>query len=1018
MKRKFLSLFATIAILCNLCCFTTVSAQYTVTGEEIILYKTDFDAPHQFDGAETDNRIKYVGGWDKSGNGAFQAWSADGATPADGNYGFIPGSAPKVVKLRNGVRNGTSEFHIPRYAIYNTGTYRVYFDLYRGVHSGNDQVMLCDKAAFDRSSHQSLALYTIDSGMAKGSYYSVVLTFNLDNNTITVDTYNSDGTLRVSNNSTYSWTRDYLRYMSFEFMGDGDYGTDSDPSANAYGFVSMIDNFKVTYQKAGVSQTKVVGNIYATDFSEQFHDFSGVSSTGGWELYSKSHAGVARGKDGSFSAFCPYGAPYNAVDASYSGCAYYLKPEDRMVSGIYKINYDINVGANCESAGVYFHAVTSPMFGQGAAINTAKTDAGADNGSKGLTIGRLTDYAEISRNVWYNVDVTIDLDKRECIYNVFNPDGSLCMTWTGPWVYYHKDNKRWTNAPTLSVVEFYGGRGSAVAKDSNTDLDAANSFRIDNFSINYYDGALPIYRNDFDDQDLKPNFTDVGNKVGGGIGMEATTAFISDGNGGYYLGYIHADGKSVSARENGTEYYIPQSYKRSTGVYKVSFKVKPGNKSQTLKFPFCGLDSYDKNYHVTVGDIPVGSGGLTRGSWYRVELTVDLDRDTASIVAKALDANGSHVSVAYSNSISIASDQLFRYVALRHYNTATGTFSSSDGPVIDDFEVNYYTYGRAEAENFDFYNSIDNEFQTGATKLGSGTWDISGSAKFVEGGIDGSSYALSPSQGKGFDSTAGSGGSTEYWLPAEDVSTMGQYHISFWYRGGTNMRYLKFQVGGLDSFERDNNLTLYSLETLPAGKWYNVEAVVDIDIYRYNVRIKDAEGNLYNETEGNVTKTNFPKVTYFSWYGVARNAMTQTAESCALIDDVYIAHNPASVDDKRVYDTKSSAETDATQGIKFGATSVTYQAKVFNDMFINNSSNTKHYKAFLGVYDGEGNLVYFHQGNARDGVTNDYYTTAGSTLYTNLPNGTGDGYTYRMFLWNTGNTLENTALSKVVEATK
>ena len=739
------------------------------------------------------------------------------------------------------------------------------------------------------------------------------------------------------------------------------------------------------------SASLIESNIYASDFETMpTHAYTGTGSNdqyavkGGWRIYT--NAGLADGKGGG-NSLCVASAPNKQATTASAGCYYILPPEKRMKTGIYVVNFDFNAGASAAGFGIYFHDEANTS-GKGAVVNSVGKS----------TLEQRSGYEVLGSAVigggWYNADVTIDLDNRTYTTRVLKPDGTVYKGWGTDLVY---------SGETLSLIEFVSLSTTNVSAGNNTDTSAPYGLRIDNLSIRHYDGSL-IYSNDFEAQDRKPQYNK-DQQEAGGITNETTSAFVSGGYNGssYAYSFIHADGMSYSGSgTNYGEFHIPQVHKHSTGIYKVVFCLMPGSKSTALKFPFAAHNTYNKDDLQDTGTITVDGTNVKTGNWYRTELTINLDEGNYDLSLYDLEASG--YPRVYNSTGSTS--KKFKYIGLYDTTTASGTIASGEGPRMDNLEVHYYKYGRAVGETFDG-GYLYNTYTTG-TKLGSGKWALSGSAEFVMGGINGSAYAFCPAFKAG---TTGNSGSTEYYLPIEEVSSMGQYRLSFWFRKSSISKAYIYATGrdeyGLSY--ATNLSTLSGIDGTTDGNWYHADAVIDVDLHRYNIRFHDTEGNLIEQREGNYSGDQRDRVTCFSWRCDSRSG-TITSDNCWLIDDVYITHNSASVDETRA---------GATQGISFGGDSVTYSASVFNDLFeSDNSSNTKHYKTLLGVYDGD-NLVCFDQSAESDCATNNAATASGTVLYTNLPNGTGNGYTYRMFLWNTGaNSTEIEAFGKVLEATK
>lgn len=162
-------------------------------------------------------------------------------------------------------------------------------------------------------------------------------------------------------------------------------------------------------------------------------------------------------------------------------------------------------------------------------------------------------------------------------------------------------------------------------------------------------------------------------------------------------------------------------------------------------------------------------------------------------------------------------------------------------------------------------------------------------------------------------------------------------------------------------------------------------------------RIADTEGKIYISISG-------AKVTYFGWR-CEKSGGALTAETCPLIDDVYITHNGAAVDETRVRED---------HGITFGSTAVTGTVRVFNDLWMSGSANQKKYQTFLGVYDDAGNLVSFYPGNQQTCPVNDYWSSGVTVSNSNFEND-GQGLTFRLFTWDYNN---NEPLGKAVERRK
>ncbi|MCR4718515.1 MAG: hypothetical protein K5768_02680 [Firmicutes bacterium] len=738
-------------------------------------------------------------------------------------------------------------------------------------------------------------------------------------------------------------------------------------------------------------QTYDTGNIFSSDFSTLPEDKATATAKaeGGWDL--NDNAGLANSTNGGGTVFCPSDAPNKATSTSTKSSVYYFQPEQIACTGIYHVNYDVYAGTNVSVANVYFHK-KQDTSGQGQAVYNSHS------------VGKLIDnrnsagIARINKGEWYNIDMIIDLDLRTYGYTIFNSDGSVKWAMNGTY-----------NAAYFGGMDFQVAASSAIAAGDNTSMTTENCMLIDNLSIRHYDGSL-IYSNDFETQEQNPKYLKA-QWYAGGLTQELTSAFVSGGYNGssYAYGFVNADGKSLDPNYRDAALHIPALYRHNFGIYKVTFCLKPGDYTSYFAFPFNDTDQWNSGTNLSTGNINVGgttsfngsSGTIARGQWYRVELTVNAEEDNFDLSVYDL-ADTAHPLVWHNSG---ATTKNFSYVALAERTTYNGTMPAGGGPRIDNLEVHYYKYGRTMGENFDS-KEIYNKKQTGDTMLGSGKWDLSGRANFVPGGVNGSSYAFCPAYKN--SSGTGNGGSSEYYLPADEVSSMGQYRLGFWFRCGQNQ--LRLFISSQDSFNRDNTTYAQLIADvnsgLTQGQWYHADLVVDLDLKRYNFRICDTEGVIKSSYGGGLN-SGIDRMTCFSWQSYGNQEASPSVYS--LIDDVYITHNSASVDEKRV---------NATQGIKFENDKVTYMAKVFNNLFISGDSQTKHYRAFLGVYDGN-ELVYFDQSSEKNGVPNDYFSANNSVSYSNLPNGTGSGYTYRMFVWNTGsNSTENKAFSKMVEKVK
>jgi len=732
----------------------------------------------------------------------------------------------------------------------------------------------------------------------------------------------------------------------------------------------------------------LASNVYANDFESMITAPSGdYQSVGGWYVYST--AGLADGRDGG-SSLCVSSAPGKAAETASKGCYYCLAPENRMKTGLLNVNFDFNIGSNVSTAGVYFHSIAGTS-GKGA-ITTTKSG----NTVSPLELQTLTGGTGWTLGAWYNADITIDLDARTWTVRVLNPDGTVYKGY-GARSEYTETVSGKKYGETLALIEFVSKSNTAIVAGSNTDTSAPNGMRIDNLSIRHYDGSL-IYSNDFETQEQKPRYVS-GQWEAGGLSKEGTSEFIEGGYNGsaWSYGFVHAD-TTTSSGINGGEYYIPNGSRHDNGIYKVTFCVRPGNKTQELYFPFNDTDTWNNGTNQDTGTITVDGTTIKPAHWYRAELTVNLDAGSYDLSLYDLEESG--YPRVFNNTGSTS--KKFHYIALREKTSNTGTMASGDGPRMDNLEVHYYGYGRIEGEDFD-YGYITNKWESG-DKLGSGKWGLSGSADFVAGGINGSTYALAPVLAPG---TGSSTGSTEYWLPADEISTMGQYRISFWFRCGTGVNNMYLFASGIDEFNLTNsrNLSnLYDNTVMPKGQWYHADAVIDLDLHRYNIRFHDQDGNLVKQTEDTYSGDNYNKVTYFGWR-CEKSGSALTAETCPLIDDVYITHNSAAVDETRVRED---------HGITFGSTTVIGTVRVFNDLWMSGSANQKKYQTFLGVYDADGDLVGFYTGNQKNCSVNDYYSSVVTATNSDFEDD-GQGLTFRLFTWDYSN---NNAIGKMVERVK
>ena len=471
------------------------------------------------------------------------------------------------------------------------------------------------------------------------------------------------------------------------------------------------------------------------------------------------------------------------------------------------------------------------------------------------------------------------------------------------------------------------------------------------------------------------------------------------------------------------------------GYYSITFDFYTGNADNTLSFHINDKNTYDGDSNdmafskATNGES--NSTHLNKNTWYKMRININLN--TGGINSSAYNpvtgktpSNGE----TYDTNGNKVIRHKLRYIVFRGRADA-GTVASGGGPKIDNIMITYYGEGSNQKEygnsfdGKDLRNVFEYNIKTGAAnRLGSSDWDLhnrvgDGSNHMVAGGVNGSAYALSPVYAVGESVNATH--SSEYWVDGGLHDPMGQWRIQHWFKiGSTNDNTERLDFNDNSTYHEASQQTIYTFtnSNINKGEWYHFDAVLDLDIHRKTIRVTDSKGNVVDEVNGTIDKD---KLTYLSWYSSKGSNKVYTADDCFLIDDLGISYNKASVDDY--------LRVDNTTGFTFddSANTVRFRSRVFNNLFIEDDANHKKYKSFLGVYDSDGNLVYFHPGDYRDCPTNDYWTTDSdgedvhTVPYSALPGGSPSGLTFRKFIWgwdSTTGTDTGRAFGTTVEVSK
>ena len=1047
MSKKFISLLATVAMIFNLSIFSwgsmipllteTASAKpyETADGEEIVIYECNFNVGQQFDTGMSGAALATIGGWDKSGNAAFHTWASTSNSGSD--KGFVPGSAPKSVNIKKYSTNGSSEYYIPQWARHNTGTYKLTFWCYRGTKMASSSIAFNDETAWNSATIEDIVDLGADRSseglgtplstlVSSGGERLIEMTINMDTNAVTTKSYTStanylSGTYEGSASGT--WTRDYLVQISFRFRGGS---TDYTAANNTYGSASMIDDMKLTYQKSGVTAHAVTGNIYATDFSTHLNTDYNYHTLGGWEIYYQ-RSGPAQGKDNT-TGFAPFAAPYKESVNASDGAAYYLADDKEYVTGVYNVNFDMYIGADCSKASIYYHNNNDDLTGAGG----AKVTRTVNNVSGTYGVGELMTIGDaVARNEWLNVDMTIDLDYRTWTWCLTRADGAIWRAWDGTW-----------DGETLGAVEFYNDRvGTAVAAASNTNVTCNYGFVIDNFAINYYSNPL-IYSEDFEHGSVL-KYVRKQHEAGGWDIAGTANEIVSGGyNSANAFSYVHGDGNNIAAnKSNSSEFYIPTVHVHDNGFYSLTFDLFTGNADSTLSFHLGDANYYDDCTKDMAFSKLVDnkSGHLNNNTWYKIKININLA--TGRIDSAAYDPsngttkaqNGEWYDSSGSSSNTIVGDirHKLRFILFRGTTGGSSvTVPAGGGAKIDNVMIYYFGEGSNQKDMGNSFDGMNLRNVTGyntssGDRLGGSDWDLynsvgDGSNHMVAGGVNGSAKAFAPVFVVG--DSVNSAHSSEYWPDGDLDDTMGQWRIQHWFKlGSNNNNTERLDINDASTYSENTQETIYTFSNskIRKGQWYHLDAVLDLDLHRKNIRITDSKGKVVDEVNGTISKD---KLTYVSWYTIPGSSKTYTVDDCFLIDDFGITFNRASVDDTRVGEN---------QGITFDDTNskITYQAKVFNNLFIPGDENTKTYRALLAAYDDDDNLVFVDTETSapRSCPPNEYWTTGnthGSATvlpYSAINGGDLSGLTFRMFLWDWNTTTGTTtgrAYGKVAEATK
>lgn len=721
MRHKIISLFAATAILCSLCNFTTVSAYYTSSASSRVIYKNDFSTGYQFSG-NNDGQLGTIGGWDKSGKGAFQKWPLnDNAS----DLGFVPGSAPGVADIAANAGNGSSEWYIPGWARYSTGTYTFKFNYYRGTKSYKNYFGFNDAIKWDTATTENLfELDTVDSTAASelngdyGCKRYLIITFDMDSDEVTCEVYNTKGgTLKGSANAT--WSRTNLTYISFRFQGNANIAA----ANNLEGYVSMVDDFEVSYAPSSgtLDRGYPMGNIYAQEFEFDQEEFitegDWRNGNGGWAFniagpdgehanytytydstdsygnWKNTYAGPTVGKGDCSMGFCPAWAPGSKMlKYYYTGSAYIIPNSKRVRSGVYKIRFDFKLGSKCWNQRIYIGA------GDLDSSNYVMKDLRYTSGVN------FTDTTS-----WHLCEIVVDVDNHTFQITTYNADGSVRGTQSEDWNYDH-----------VGYVEFYSRFTTDLSKASDNN-DVNYSFCIDNLEIDRTEQNL-VYSQNFESGSLGTTFgaralvtSGEGLPAGGGWDNADSSAFKSGS------GINQSKGWRVGQNSNRTgsyssEYFLPVADVHDYGQYRISYWMKKGSNLNSTFLMVGDGDTYEYND----GECKINSFTDLPEDWVYVDIVLDFDMNRYCVQAWT---NWGSLKK-YANGKLNSNDSTRRITRLRHLCFWENPKSSNArGSIIDNLTIKYYdnhcvtsgtiddtTYGITFGSTAATFNEITNNY--------------------------------------------------------------------------------------------------------------------------------------------------------------------------------------------------------------------------------------------------------------------------------------------------------------------
>ncbi len=418
--------------------------------------------------------------------------------------------------------------------------------------------------------------------------------------------------------------------------------------------------------------------------------------------------------------------------------------------------------------------------------------------------------------------------------------------------------------------------------------------------------------------------------------------FVLDDKAGIDTGYNSSKalcpgfvpGKDTTRNEDRTsKYFLPADKIENSGQYCFKFNFYRGLKTSHNWIRL----GPDETTTVLIAEMSY-TAGCAQGSWYFVEIMVDLDYDTVSL--KVLNTDNS---VKYTTSGSYTYDVVSNIsFTTRASNSIVGSSNvSGNATKIDNLYISRFSYEEYEVpEETEIISGkvISEDFENGVT-ASTNPLQNGGFVLDERAGLDtgyNSAKAFCPSWAPGTEMNRDADRTSKYFIPADKIVNSGQYYFKFDFYRGLKTSHNWIRLGPTETTTVLLSELTYGPAQCSAQTWYSIEIKVDLDYDTYSLTVFNTDKSVRYTTNGSYT------------YDVVSNISFTIKASNSIVDSSNVSGNATKIDNFEVH-------THFNRGlINLQKNSGTFTA---NAEFYSCSWKSNSYTLFLSAYSSDGKLL-------------------------------------------------------------